>query len=427
MPMKGIFNQKNQNIKNNQDELDKQILRINTLEVHMKNLLKFENEIRSSIFRIDKQETTNEFHSYDQKLNKLDKRLNKFEKTLQEFLPSIPEARVKEERLLNLVDQRFSERLAAHVKKEEWLISLTQELDLRDQKLDKLNAKLNQFEQTVREIILFVNNKYAHAPSMEEEKAKEERLANLVEQRLSGKLAPYIKNEEALHEQIRSLESRLSKLMEQECSPFNSCSTRKEIEQPQMEETETSSLFSDRESRKNEELDETDAELFSLPVQMRVMSLEQNYLLVNEVQAGLLKRVDELTEKWNKLMKEQAETEDSTIQQEPVFKTLYIDKLYLDKYEQNNNFEQLGIKSLSGALNIGATYGKETVPKEITEQVKEDIEKMKEAKEEIEESQTSTEEQSIPQNDEASNLSSTPSEDELSYTDIEIEDGPGPF
>ena len=85
------------------------------------------------------------------------------------------------------------------------------------------------------------------------------------------------------------------------------------------------------------------------------------------------------------------------MQQDPIFKTLYIDKLYLDKYEQNNNFAQLGIKNLNGALNIGATYGRDVVPKEITEQVKEDIEKMKTAKEEMEKHQTSAEKQPDPQ------------------------------
>ena len=95
-------------------------------------------------------------------------------------------------------------------------------------------------------------------------------------------------------------------------------------------------------------------------IQMRFLALENNYLLVNEVQAGLLKRVDDLLEKWNAVTfnNNKLEAEDLTMGQEQIFKTLYIDKLYLDKYEQNNNFAQLGIKELSGALNIGATYGK---------------------------------------------------------------------
>ena len=73
--------------------------------------------------------------------------------------------------------------------------------------------------------------------------------------------------------------------------------------------------------------------------------------------------MEELIEKNNILIKQMDETEVSMKNEEPIFKTLYIDKLYLEKYEQNNNFAQLGIKSLSGALNIGATYGKETIPR----------------------------------------------------------------
>ena len=46
------------------------------------------------------------------------------------------------------------------------------------------------------------------------------------------------------------------------------------------------------------------------------------------------------------LIKKMDETEVSNQGGEPIFKTLYVDKLYLEKYEQNNNFAQLGIKSL---------------------------------------------------------------------------------
>ena len=156
---------------------------------------------------------------------------------------------------------------------------------------------------------------------------------------------------------------------------------------------------------------------------MRVQLLESNLLLVNEVQAGLLKRMEELIEKNYVLIKKMDETEVSMKKEEPIFKTLYIDKLYLEKYEQNNNFAQLGIKSLSGALNIGATYGKEAIPKEITEQVKEDMEKMKEMKEEMENSQPSTDQSDDIHHDESSSeVAFNPSEENIPYTDIVIED-----
>ena len=49
MPIKGMFNQKAQ--KKDVDEWEKQILRINALEVQMKGLLEFEKKIRTSMYR----------------------------------------------------------------------------------------------------------------------------------------------------------------------------------------------------------------------------------------------------------------------------------------------------------------------------------------------------------------------------------------
>ena len=155
---------------------------------------------------------------------------------------------------------------------------------------------------------------------------------------------------------------------------------------------------------------------------MRVQLLEHNLLLVNEVQSRLMKRFEELR-KSNVLMKQTDETEDTMKQEEPIIKTIYIDKIYLDKYEQNNNFAQLGIKNLSGALNIGATYGKEAIPKKITEQVKEDMDKMKEMKEEMEKSQPGKDKPNDIQHDESSSeVATNSSEENIPYTDIVIED-----
>ena len=150
----------------------------------------------------------------------------------------------------------------------------------------------------------------------------------------------------------------------------------------------------DRTNKDRNELEESSDESFYSHIKRRVLNLENNYLLVNEVQAGLLKRVDNL---YREICRNRRWWKQRTHYQEPIFKTVYIDKLYLDKYEQNNNFAQLGIKNLTGALNIGATYGRDVVPKEITEQVKEDIEKMKAAKEEMEKHQTSTEKSTNPE------------------------------
>lgn len=166
-----------------------------------------------------------------------------------------------------------------------------------------------------------------------------------------------------------------------------------------------------------------DMDVFFTQIEMRVQLLERNILLVNEVQAGLVKRLEELIDISNGLVKRMDETEVPIKNEEPILKTLYIEKLYLEKYEQNNNFAQLGIKSLSGALNIGATYGKEAIPKKITEQVKEEMEKMKEMKGEMENNQPSSDQSAPIHHDESSSEgASAPSEDKIPYTDIVIEE-----
>ena len=50
MPMKGIFNKKSKKTRTNMNEFEKQVLRINALEVHLKNLLKFEKQVRTFMF-----------------------------------------------------------------------------------------------------------------------------------------------------------------------------------------------------------------------------------------------------------------------------------------------------------------------------------------------------------------------------------------
>ena len=56
MPMKGIFNQKSKKTRSDMNEFEKQILRINALEVHIKNLLKFEKQVRTFMFGMGREE-----------------------------------------------------------------------------------------------------------------------------------------------------------------------------------------------------------------------------------------------------------------------------------------------------------------------------------------------------------------------------------
>lgn len=163
--------------------------------------------------------------------------------------------------------------------------------------------------------------------------------------------------------------------------------------------------------RENRSSGQEQSDSFSI-INRKVRELEKNYLMVNEVQAGILKQMEELAEKlenWEKPEREETE-------QHPIINTLYIDKFYLDKYEQTNNLGQIGIHELSGALNIGATYGKDVVPKQVTEEIKEEMEKIKANMAEKEKPQTSTDEADKPPKDESSDEG-----EEEEYIEIEIE------
>jgi len=177
--------------------------------------------------------------------------------------------------------------------------------------------------------------------------------------------------------------------------------------------------------RENRSVEQESSDYHSSLINMRVRELEKNYERFNEVQAGIIIQIGELVEKHNHILGKWEKKESEEIQQNPIIKTLYIDKFYLDKYEQNNNIGQIGIHELSGALNIGATYGKDVIPSRITEEVKEEIEKIKAAKEEMEKQQTSTDESAKPEKDESSSDSAPipdEEEEEDNYTEIRIED-----
>ena len=453
MPIKGIFNQKNQkeNRISNMHEFEKQILRINALEVHIKNLLKFEKQFRASMYgtdtaekkenswierKIETKKTTlreghplennQKFELYSKRVDELTQRLNKLDQFIQEMIStqnnshtnplSMAEERSTEEQLLNAVERLLSEKFAAHAKREE---------QMREKEQSMIEKQLlNSVEQLLSEKFA-AHIKREEQMREKEENMLEERLLNSVEQLLSEKFAAHIKREEQMREKIRVLESQISKLTEHENTPYNDHSIKGTVNQSELEETITIHPAFDETKEDRNQPEEADVKSFYSDIRMRVLALEQHYLLVDEVQALLLKRMDHLIEKWNELTEKKAETEDVTMQQDPIFKTIYIDKFYLDKYEQNNNFDQLGIKELSGALNIGATYGKDVVPKKITEQVKTDIEQMKAVKEEMEKNQNNTDKSADPQYDESSSdANSISPEEDMPYTDIVIEDDP---
>ena len=360
MSIKGIFNQKSQ--KKDLGEWEKQVLRINALEVQMKGLLEFEKKIRTSMYRNSSREK-------------------------------------KEQELVKTQGEDF-------------------QLNNREnaQKFNDINKRLEELGQGVNQLEGFIEEQghfHSNPLPIEEENKIDERLIHLVEQHISKKYAIHFQREKLLVEKMKAIENEISILKNEKVSYVDQ-SKREDQRQTQSEDFSTLEHTIENRDEK---------EVFYTQIEMRVQLLEQNILLVNEVQAGLLKGMEELIEKNNVLMKQMGETDVSMKNEESILKTIYIDKLYLDKYEQNNNFAQLGIKNLSGALNIGATYGKEAIPKEITEQVKEDMEKMKEMKAEMENSQPSTDQSEDIHHDESSSeVASDPSEENISYTDIVIED-----
>jgi prefoldin subunit 5 len=55
-----------------------------------------------------------------------------------------------------------------------------------------------------------------------------------------------------------------------------------------------------------------------------------------------------------------------------IFQEFHIDRFIVDKYELTNNINQLGVKELSGQMNIGATYGGGITPQEFAGSEEED-------------------------------------------------------
>ena len=427
MPIKGMFNQKAQ--KKNADEWEKQILRINALEVQMKSLLEFEKKIRTSMYRNSSEEKREQERvktqsknvqvknmENAQKVNEINKNWKTRTKripigkiyrgkrtvSLKNPLPKKEENKL-DERLNQIIEQLILEKYAVHFQREKQFVKKIQALENQISILND-SIKVPYVDPSIIE-------DHREIPSEDISKL-DERLNDFIEQLILEKYAVHFQREKQLVEKIQALENKISILEDSIKVPS--------VDQSEIED-HRQAPSEDSLGHTSEKRDEQ--EVFCTQIEMRVQQLESNLLLVNEVQAGLLKRMEELIEKNYVLIKKMDETEVSMKKEEPIFKTLYIDKLYLEKYEQNNNFAQLGIKSLSGALNIGATYGKEAIPKEITEQVKEDMEKMKEMKAEMENSQPSTDQSDDIHHDESSSeVAFNPSEENIPYTDIVIED-----
>jgi hypothetical protein len=66
-----------------------------------------------------------------------------------------------------------------------------------------------------------------------------------------------------------------------------------------------------------------------------------------------------------------------------IYQEIKVDKLFVDKYEQVNNLGHLGIKDLSGQLNIGTTYENSSNPMDALPEWTEKAAKFQEAVENV--------------------------------------------
>lgn len=111
------------------------------------------------------------------------------------------------------------------------------------------------------------------------------------------------------------------------------------------------------------------------PIQKKMNSLEER---LSVMENNVLKMSDLIEKNLQQTMQLKSEMERikaglSPREEKPVvIRELKVDRIMLDKYEQNNNFGNLGIKNISGQLNIGATYGKSALPSGITDELIDD-------------------------------------------------------
>ncbi|RFB18759.1 hypothetical protein DZB84_00455 [Bacillus sp. HNG] len=266
--------------------------------------------------------------------------------------------------------------------------------------LDKLNLRMNALEVQIKKLLDFekqlrlsiYNSKEKPPASKHEDKKNStiQELIPLIEKMISEKFASFEQREEKLQKKIQQLESQMVVIMKSENDMLKRNEGQETVIDPRI----------------SVHLDSLESKL---------LSLEQNFEWMCEEQKIIVKQVGEQQQQTCECADNPIDAAEST---EVPFQPVYIDKLYVDKYEQNNNFAQLGINSLSGTLNIGATYG--SVPQQINAQMKKDFEKIRAAKEEMQ-NPKSQDESHHQEEVEPSSEFENPQQQET-YTEIEIEE-----
>ena len=111
----------------------------------------------------------------------------------------------------------------------------------------------------------------------------------------------------------------------------------------------------------------------------RISKLENQMTSLDKQATENIRAIQYLLQKKNQ--QEEVVKENPHEGQPIIFQEIHVDKLFMDKYEQTNNLGQLGIKELSGHLNIGATYDKGVIPNELVEEWKKEMDSLNQMKE----------------------------------------------
>ncbi|PLT32488.1 hypothetical protein [Bacillus sp. V5-8f] len=344
MPLKGMFNQRSNNelLHHTLMELEKQVRRINTLEVHMERFLKLESNVKPLLF---------------------------LRNQIEDFFKNTTDGN-------ETLRERQQKKMVSEQKIFQLLYSYQNRLDQLTQKISILEQ--NNVQQPYQEA--------AHRSTYSQKLSQLDERINNMEEKLVN-----LYNQD--HVRYTKSESTISNVRQDPHDPA--------------EGLESSALLNKLSFyfHKMEELDS------------RITSLENNTSL-QEIKAS---HNPEFLPDSNSPDNGGTTLEDSLLNSEKnvIIKALHIDKLFVDKYEQNNTFSQLGIKELSGALNIGATYGTGHVPMEANEKMKQDMEELKEIK-----NSSVTGSGDYPEEAPQGGTETDSDEPDNFYTEINIENGP---
>ncbi|WP_284139427.1 hypothetical protein [Virgibacillus sp. LDC-1] len=103
-------------------------------------------------------------------------------------------------------------------------------------------------------------------------------------------------------------------------------------------------------------------------IKERITTLEAELLRLKQ-QAAEEHVLDEL-----RMLQEKLDQFITDERMQPIhIKKIDVDRIYIDKYETNNNIGALGIKELGGRLNIGANYGQGMSPPPIPKHSKKEM------------------------------------------------------